>query len=332
MKTLALAGVLLCSAALAEDSLVDADTASAHMLDYRTHARLLAQAEGVTSGNNQTITGGMTVGWLQLLPLTAAPASLTVGLYYNSGTGYITLGPNGNGLLMSGTAQGLNLATASGNNAITLQTAGARINLNNSTDYFYDNAGVATFNSSLTVESGSLSGQNIAASNSLSGTSNVCAGYNGSSFSGESACLQAVAAGREKIDLSNSTDAAVHLDFLMKGAGDLQVPQIAAASLLTCTASTENTTNSQAGAHAYDSTNSANVTCNGTRWVYDDLWKTCTMSSGTTCTVAVPSGTTCSCVAQSGATASALSCAVASTTATCTASASNSLVWNVIVH
>lgn len=43
------------------------------------------------------------------------------------------------------------LTAASGSNALVLSNAGSRINLNNGTDYLYDNAGVATFNGSVSI-------------------------------------------------------------------------------------------------------------------------------------------------------------------------------------
>jgi hypothetical protein len=75
---------------------------------------------------------------------------------------------------------------------------------------------------------------------------------------------QPSAAGRYVFDFTTSTDANVNLDIATKGAGMVQLPRIANASLLTCTAATENTANVQEGACAWDTTNHNPVCCDGT--------------------------------------------------------------------
>lgn len=212
--------------------------------------------------------------------------------------------------------------------SINLAT-GKQICLANGSDCVSDSSGIASFTANISAPSVncgvSCSATNIAAGNSMTAGTNLV--VNGSFY------MQNNGVGRWELSTALDSNAAAHTDFVEKGAGDVQLPRVANASLLSCTASTEDATHSQAGATAYDSTNNAHVTCNGTRWVFDDLWTTCTMASGTSCTAAVPSGTVCICM-SSAATSSPLgsSCAVSSTTATCTSTVSNSDVWNIQVH
>lgn len=108
----------------------------------------------------------------------------------------------------------------------------------------------------------SVSVTNVTASNTVQGNTNVIAGTGG-----ETIGLQGTGAGRIRLDWSGSTDSNVSLDLVQKGNGAVQLPRIANASLLSCTASTEDATHVQESALAEDSTNHQLAFCNGTSWL-----------------------------------------------------------------
>jgi hypothetical protein len=328
-RAIGVAAFLVATAALAQIELPDG---------YILSGPGAATANGNFTGNTQ-------FGTIQFTHNLTGVCTLVSGsggcINYDTAISYVVL--NGD-LLISTTAQALNITATglnhsielqqtSGNVALDLQTAGAEICLANGTDCISDSSGTATFSGAISSGINAVTGGNGFFANTVAGGNNVFFGYNGSSFSADALGLDTPGSNRTALDATGSTNTNEHIDLKSKGAGDIVLPKIADASLLTCTASTEDATHSPAGATAFASTNNAHVTCNGTRWVYDDLWTTCTMVAGVTCTATVPSGTSCICMSSSSSSSPlGSSCAVAATTATCTSTVSNSDVWNVVVH
>jgi hypothetical protein len=252
---------------------------------------------GLSSGNSATISGNSAAACFSSSNATTGTISLnlpnsgnsntggisfvndgcgnagTVNLGYNTGTGFLTV--NGAGLILNGTqlnlgssgaTRSIEIQQSAGNIGIDLQTSGAKLCLANGTDCLSDSGGTLTTSAGFAVTGSSTASVNMGASNS-SCANNFYAGSGvGCAAGPESFQLIPVSAGRFKGDLSSSTDAAVSFDFVMKGGGSVQLPKIANASLLACTASTEDTTHSQAGAIAFDSTNNALAVCDGTAW------------------------------------------------------------------
>lgn len=230
----------------------------------------MAQADGVegksvssgpaTAACYQTTSSGGNVDfsvptndWISLNGV-ACGAANTIGIGYQSGVSYIEIA-GGNGLLLPGSEQ-LNIAGGVSGVAINLQTAGKEVCLSNGSDCFYDSSGIFTTTAGMTVTGALVSTVNITAANSVVGDTNACAG------SSSNLCIQVNGTARDKLASIDQ-----HIDInVAAGGGDMVLPKVANASLLTCTASTEDATHAPSGAVAYDTTNNGIAYCDGTSY------------------------------------------------------------------